>query len=417
MKLSCILIFAITLAAQTEAPKTQIGRVIGEVTAKDAGGKQLTVKADGGAAYSVALDERTRFMRGPPGEKDLKTAARITLDDVKVGDRVMARGTVNEDQKTVPAIAVIVMTKEDLAQKSQREQAEWQKRGVSGEVKTVTPDLVISTRTREGVSSLTVIAPLPNARIRRYAPDSVRFSDAKPATVADIQPGDQARVLGTKNEDGTRIEAEEIVVGTFRAIAGTVISVDPAKNEISLKDVDTKKPVTIMLTAEVQLRKLPPMAAMMLARRLNPSFQNTVSAAGSGRPGAGGAGGGAGGGATPDAARQGPPRGQGGEGGPPQGAPGGGQGGWQRGAGGPGGGGRGGPGGGNLDQMLERLPTFTLAELQPGEPLIVSTTARPGANSAHAITILSGVEPILRAAPAGSMSLGSWSLDLNMPAQ
>ncbi len=407
MKLSCILIFAITLAAQTEAPKTQIGRVIGEVTAKDAGGKQLTVKADGGSAYTVVLDEKTRFMRVPPGEKDLKNAAKITVDEVKVGDRVMARGTVNEDQKTVPAIAVIVMTKEDLAQKNQREQAEWQKRGVSGEVKTVTPDLVISTHTREGVSSLTVIIPASNARIRRYSPDSVRFSDAKPATVADIQPGDQARVLGTKNADGTRIEAEEIVVGTFRAIAGTVISVDPAKNEISLKDVDTKKAVAIMLTAEVQLRKLSPMAAMMLARRLNPSFQNTVSA-GPGRSGAGG-------GATSEAARQGTPRGPGVEGGPPPGAPGGGQGGWQRGAGS--GGGRGGPGGGNLDQMLERLPTFTLAELQPGEPLIVSTTARPGASSAHAITILSGVEPILRAAPAGSMSLGSWSLDLNMPAQ
>lgn len=409
MQFSCLLIFAITLAAQTEAPKTQIGRVIGEVTAKDAGGKQLTVKADGGSVYTVALDEKTRFMRVPPGEKDLKNAAKIGLDDVKVGDRVMARGTVNEDQKAVPAIAVIVMTKEDLAQKNQQEQAEWQKRGVSGEVKTVTPDLVIATRTREGVSSLTVIVPAPNARIRRYAPDSVRFSDAKPATLADIQPGDQARVLGTKNADGTRIEAEEIVVGTFRAIAGTVISVDAAKNEISLKDVDTKRPVAIMLTADVQLRKLSPMAAMMLARRLNPSFQNTVSA-GPGRSGTGGA-------AASEAARQATPRGPGGEGGPPQGAPGGGQGGWQRGAGGPGGGGGRGPGGGNLDQMLERLPTFTLAELQPGEPLIVSTTARPGASSAHAITILSGVEPILRAAPAGSMSLGSWSLDLNMPAQ
>ena len=32
----------------------------------------------------------------------------------------------------------------------------------------------------------------------------------------------------------------------------------------------------------------------------------------------------------------------------------------------------------NIEQMMERMPAFTLAEVQPGEPLIVSTTARAG---------------------------------------
>jgi len=37
MKLLFLLTFAVTLAAQTEAQKAPLGRVIGEVTAKDPG--------------------------------------------------------------------------------------------------------------------------------------------------------------------------------------------------------------------------------------------------------------------------------------------------------------------------------------------------------------------------------------------
>ena len=66
---------------------------------------------------------------------------------------------------------------------------------------------------------------------------------------------------------------------------------------------------------------------------------------------------------------------------------------------------------------MERMPPLTLAELQPGDPLIVTTTARAGVSVANAITVLSGVEPILRAAPAAGVNLGGWSLEMNMPAQ
>lgn len=419
MKLFVLLLGAITLVAQTESPKTALGRIIGEVTVKDDSGTQLTVKSDAGASYTVSLNEKTLFLRVPPGEKDLKKASKIAAADVKVGDRVMARGAVSEELKSFPAVAVIVMTKEDLAQKQQREQGEWQTRGASGVVKSVTPDLVISTRAREGVTALITVVPGPNVKVRRYAPDSVLFSDAKPVAISEIRPGDQARVLGQKNADGTRIEAEEMIFGTFRNIAGTVISIDAGKNEIQLKDLDTKKPVTIKLNAASQLHKLPPMAAMMLARRLNPSFQGSAGAAG-GPSGPGGTAGGTAAfrpGAAPQGSEgspQGAARRSGAEGGPAgPGVP-----------GGPGAAGAGdrprmgGGGGGNFEQMMEHLPAFTLAELTPGEPLIISTTAPAGANAASAISVLSGVEPILRAAPAGSgVNLGGWSLEMNMPAQ
>src|SRR5947209_14676302 len=115
MKIWVILVTALGLFAQDPpaAKAPPLGRVIGEVTAKDAG--KLTVKADGsGANYTVNLDDKTSYIRVPPGEKDLKKGTKIALGDVSVGDRVMARGQVSEEQKAVPAVMLIVMSKSDL---------------------------------------------------------------------------------------------------------------------------------------------------------------------------------------------------------------------------------------------------------------------------------------------------------------
>ena len=48
----------------------------------------------------------------------------------------------------------------------------------------------------------------------------MKFEDAKPGTLAQIQAGDQLRVPGTKSEDGSSILAEEMVSGSFKNLAG-----------------------------------------------------------------------------------------------------------------------------------------------------------------------------------------------------
>ena len=80
---------------------------------------------------------------------------------------------------------------------------------------------------KAGSPTLTV-EPSPDADIRRYAPDSARFADAQPGSLAEIKPGDQMRVLGNPSDDGSVVKAEKIVFGTFRQLAATVISVNPA---------------------------------------------------------------------------------------------------------------------------------------------------------------------------------------------
>ena len=403
MKFCLALLATTALFAQTEAPKPATGRVLGEVTAKDPSGKQFHVKADNGTTYAVTVTNETRFLKVAPGEKDLKNAAKISASDVGIGDRIMARGQVSEDQKTASATSVIVMTKTDLAQKQQHEREEWQQRGSIGLVKEVHPEaneITIESRGREGVNQLMVMAT-PQTQFHRYAPDSVRFADAKPSSLAEIKPGDQLRVLGDKNPDKTKITAESVVSGSFRTIGGTVISINPATGEIRLNDLETKKAISIKTNSDTQFRKLPPQAAMFLAMQLNPDAAATIRA----RAAENGGNGGASRGAGADA----------GQGAFPGRTPAAGQGGPGAGVGGDrprfgGGGGR-----GDIQQMLERMPSFTLAEVKPGDPLIISSTVGADQSTVHAITVLSGVEAILTAAPRGQLNLGTWSLEMQMP--
>ena len=130
-----------------------------------------------------------------------------------------------------------------------------------------TGSITISISTWAGSKTATIHVAKETV-IRRYAPDSVKFDDAKPGTLDQVKVGDQLRARGTKNADGSELTAEEIVSGTFRNVAGTVISTDASKQEISVMDLATKKPVVLKIGADSQLRELPAMMAQRIAMRL-----------------------------------------------------------------------------------------------------------------------------------------------------
>ncbi len=380
--------------------------VIGEVSSIDAGNKQIKLKADDGASYTVTLTDATSFLRIPPGETDIKKAAKIAFTDVAVGDRALARGPLDDQTKTVPARTIVIMTKGDVAQKQAQERADWQRRGIVGVVTALDPATKQVTITTRGRDAKSVAIDASSASFRRYSPDSVRFADAKPSSFADLETGDTLRALGNKNEDGTQLKAEAVVSGAFETIAGTVDSVDASTGEVRLMNLQTKQAVVVRTNQNTLLRRLDPAMAAALARRLRPD-----SAAGGGP-------GGPVGGARPEGARP-----EGAPAGGPGGGPGG-PGGFRGGAGGPGGGPggpagpggfRGGPGGGgDLQQILERMPQLSLSELKKGDAVIVSSAKAPGAPSVTAFAFVAGVEPFLQAAPrtGGQVNLGSWNLDL-----
>jgi hypothetical protein len=257
---------ALGQAQSTQAPAAS--QVIGEVTALDAQSRQISLKPDQGEAVTVTVGDSTSFRRVPPGAQDLTKATRIALSDLGIGDRIVAIGQKSDDQRKVAARAVIVMSRSDLARKRQLEQEDWQKRGMSGTVSAIDPGANTFT-VRSGPKNVTV-QPSGQAEYRRYAPDSVKFSDARLSSLAEIKPGDQVRVLGDKSADGASIVAERIVSGSFRQIAATISSVNVEAGEIVIKDLANKKTLAVHVNSESTMKKLPPAMAADLARRYQP---------------------------------------------------------------------------------------------------------------------------------------------------
>ncbi len=244
-------------SSQVADPAITATGAIGEVKAIDAAAKQMTVKTDAGSLVTVSLSDKTVYMRLAPGEQKLTNAEKITLTDVGEGDRVWARGRVSEDHKSVPAAAVVVMTKADIAKKQEAERLEWRRRGILGVITALKPDtkeITISNRTMAGVQS--VLIPITDkTEMRRYAPDSIKFSDAKPAGFKDLKVGDQLRALGDRAEDGLHFTPQKVVTGSFRTVAGKVTAVDAATGEIKITDLEKKQPLTIVIKQDAVLRK------------------------------------------------------------------------------------------------------------------------------------------------------------------
>src|SRR6185436_5221387 len=184
-----------------------------------------------------------------PGETSLTNATDITISDVGDGDRVYARGTVAEDKKSVSALQIILMSKGDIAKKQEAERIEWRRRGILGVITALKPEakeISISNRTLAG--SQTVVIPVSdNTEMRRYAPDSIRFGDAKPSNFGELKVGDQLRALGERTEDPLRFKPEKVVTGSFRTVGGVVTAIDPATGEIKINELEKKKPLTIVV--------------------------------------------------------------------------------------------------------------------------------------------------------------------------
>ena len=373
-------------SSQVADPAITATGAIGEVKAIDAASKQMTVKTDAGSLVTVSLSDKTVYMRLAPGEQKLTNAEKITLTDVGEGDRVWARGRVSEDHKSVPAAAVVVMTKADIAKKQEAERNEWRKRGVSGIVKSVNPstrEITVSSRSLAGQSQSVIIPVTDKVLLRRYPPDTVpKYSDAKPSKFEEVKVNDQLRALGDKSADGTHLTAEEVVFGTFKIAGGTVTAIDAANNQIKINDLTTKKSLTIVFKPDSIIRRLPQGAAMMLGGGMGPGGPGGGQGAGQGRPQAQG------------------------QGQRPEGAgPGGPQGGGMR------------MGGGSMADMLEKLPVISINDLKVGDTILMSSL--PGADPTQltAIQLVTGAETLLAMAAArpqqGGQGRPQGGVDLN----
>jgi hypothetical protein len=366
--------------AQETAPSAMTKR-IGAIKAID--GSTITLAPDSGSDVNVTVSAATRIVRIAPGEKSLKNATPIQLSDLQVGDRVLVGGKSSDDAKSLVAASIVVMKHSDLEARNEQASQDWQKRGIGGLVTAVdAPAATVTISvTGLGATKTILVHTSKDTVIRRYAPDSVKFDDAKLSTLQDVHPGDQLRARGSRSADGAELTAEEIVSGSFRNVAGIVNSVDASAGTITVQDVLSKKPVQVKVTSESQLHKLPP----ELAQRMAMHLKGSVAA----QPGNGTT--------TPSSS----PRPEAGPGSWPGGGMGEGKGNGMRSGAAP-----------DIQQMLSRMPAVTLKDLNKGDAVMIVTTQGTASAGGTVITLLGGVEPILQAAPNGSqaMMLAPWTL-------
>ncbi len=362
-------------------------RFVGTITAVS--GDTLTVKTDAGDVRQVKISAAAVLKRIEPGQKDLSAAVTIQASDLATGDRVLVKLDPEATDSTPEAAQIITIKRTDVALKEQKEREDWQLRGVGGLVKSVnaaTGTIVLTSGAGPTAKTVTVHVRKTTV-LKRYAPASVRFDLAQAAPIEAIHAGDQLRARGAKNAAGTEIDAEEVVSGSFRNIAGMITSLDAAASTIIVKDLATKKPVTVHITPDAQMHQLPEAMARIIAARL----KGTTPGAAAGATSAGAA------------ARTGTENGH-----------------WTGQSGGsrawPGqsGGGRAwsgqshAQGGDEMRQILNRAPAIQFAELKKGEAVMLVSTE--GTADVTAITLLSGVEPLLEAAAASQNLLSSWSM-------
>jgi len=264
------LFLLVGFAEQDTAPATSanLAKAVGTIQAIS--GNYITLKQDDGVETSVTAQTATRFAGVAPGQKDLKSATAIQLHDLQAGDRVLVRGKTSADGKSIIPAIVLAMKKADVEAKQQIERQDWQRRGVGGVVTSVdtTAATVASSTASLREKNTVTVRTTPTTLVRRYAPDSVKFDDAKIGTFSQIKPGDQLRARGTRSADGTELTADEIVTGSFRNIAGTVTTADPNANTLSVLDLTTRKPFLVKITSQSQVRKLPAEMAQRIAGQL-----------------------------------------------------------------------------------------------------------------------------------------------------
>jgi co-chaperonin GroES (HSP10) len=359
--------FISTINAQTQSTANSGSGITargayGEVVEADETNKYLKIKTADGSVIAAIFNDKTAFKRVAPGAKGLEGATDIAFKDVAVGDRVYSIGKVAEDKKSVMSSQIIVMAKTDIAAKQERDRAEWIKRGVHGIITAIDPatkEIKISSRSRES-NNITIVAASDKLKFRRYAQDSVKFSDAKLSSFSELKVGDQLRALGEMAADGTRFTAEEIVSGSFRMLAGTITAVDTPNNQLKLNDLQTKKEITVAINQDSTLRRIPAEFAERMAQRgMNRGERGGADSRPPGPPS--------------EARRDGPPSGMGG--------------------------GRGRMG--DFQEMLERMPPVSINDLKPNDMIILSTTTNIDPSRATAIMLVAGVDPILKSTPQG----------------
>jgi hypothetical protein len=342
----------------------QSAHLIGTVTAVNGANQSITVKQDKtGKQYTAELAGTKTILSVPPGTKpaDLKKVARrITAADIHPGDRVeVFYASSSASGNTVAARAAVVMSAHALQAAHSAEAEAWQHStaGVVSAIDTGAHTVTVNVRSPEGTKPVTLTTTAAT-QLTRYSAEHPKTP--VPGKLTDLQPGDVVRIIGQRSADGSTIAAQKIYLAP-RQLPAVVVSVSAANGTLTVKDLRNKNKMSIAVNSQTEIRKLPPEAAHMLARRLKPQLHAQSS-----QPG------------EPGRSVRGPA---------------------------------------NLSRIIESAPRISIGDLKNGDAVVISGVAAPGDPSKLlANMIVAGVEPIFESAPPRrGQALGRWSLGMSPP--
>jgi hypothetical protein len=345
-------------------PEARSRGVLGEVQAMDPETRTITIQT-ANETLQIRLGGDISLLRVKPGERTLENAEPISPTQISNGDRVFVQGLTALAGGFHQARRIVVMSQAEIARKQEYEREEWRRRGIAGVVEAADPNLrQLSIRIpgREAGQFLLLEAP-EGTQFLRYAPDSVKFSDAVPSDFGAIKIGDQVRALGEMSSDGTRYAAEILVSGTFTVVGGPILAMEP-DGRVKIENLLTQAPLTVIVLPDSVIKRVPPGFAQMLAMRAGgeageagerPQMRGSRRGAQGGPPG----------GRRPSGDM--PRRGEGGSR-PPR----------------------------DLSEMMERLPAITLEELEPGDFILVSSTAGRDPSTVTAIQVVAGLDALMQ---------------------
>ena len=218
LPVAAVAVSGVTTWAQAPAAAPAAGPKVG--TVKGVSGTTVTLLTDPPASQTITLSvpDTAKVQKLAVGSTDIKTATPSQFSDIAVGDRVLTSVKAGDTPDSFVARQVILMKSGDIAQKNAADQADWRQNGTAGLVASV--DAGAGTITVSVGAKKVVVTTSAKTDFRRFTGDSVKYQDAKPGTLSQIQPGDQIQAKGVKSADGSTVQAADVVSGSFKNLSG-----------------------------------------------------------------------------------------------------------------------------------------------------------------------------------------------------
>ena len=249
--------------------KFALQNLIGEIISIDQTSGKIVIQTDAKLSVTVVFSDKTAFRRVAPGETSLSNAETIKITDLKVGDRVLVPNWNSADEQAAVR-QIIVMARAAIEQTRTAEQEKRRARTLGGRITAINAEkkeITIQSRGRGNPETLIVDAS-GKAKLLRYAPDSLKLSDAVPGAFADLRIGDQIRVIGDRSSsDAARVTAEEIIFGSVARTVGTISEINAARGEVVIKNNQSGQTITVAIGKNTTLRRITPEVAADLRER------------------------------------------------------------------------------------------------------------------------------------------------------